>query len=129
MNDFFLLQRGELCIYLYDFLNETLKKPANQFDIVKIQSLFQQCLISVFTHPTPTTQRFIDSLTISKKTSSDNQIGWDCFGVNVTLDYPVNIIIPDSILLKYNRMFSQLLLYNVFYLILHSYSIENLQKP
>lgn len=114
MNQFFLLQRGEFCIYLYDYLNEYLKRPIQQIDFVKSQSLFQQCLINVFPTPSPTTQRFIDSLSLEKRGSLSSGTGWEGVDVVMHLDYPINIIITNSILLKYKRMFSQLILYNVF---------------
>ena len=113
MNQFFLLQRGELCIYLYDYLNDYLNQPLHQIDFVKTQSLFQQCLIDVFTHPTPTTQRFINSLAVEKRNAPVSATGWEGLELSMKLDYPINIIITNSVLQKYKRMFNQLILYNV----------------
>lgn len=111
MNQFFLLQRGELCIYLYDYLNDYLNQPLQQIDLVKTQSLFQQCLINVFNTPSQTTQRFIDSLAIEKRNTGGS--GWEGLEVTMKLDYPINIIITSAVLQKYKRMFNQLILYNV----------------
>lgn len=113
INQFFLLQRGEVSIHLYDLLNDYLSKPLQQVDSVRVQSLFQQAVINVFTNPTQTTQHFLNALSIEKRNTSTALDGWDGMDVRVNLDYPVNIIITNSIVLKYKLMFNQLLLYNV----------------
>lgn len=113
INQFFLLQRGEVSIHLYDLLNGYLNKSLQQVDTVRIQSLFQQALINVFTNPTETTQHFLNALSIEKRNTPTALNGWDGMDIRIELDYPVNIIITNSILLKYKLMFHQLLLYNV----------------
>ena len=64
MNQLFLLLRGDLCIYLFDYLNEYLSQAAPALDGVKIQSLFQQALINVFQDGSPGSQQFIDSISV-----------------------------------------------------------------
>ena len=64
MNQLFLLLRGDLCIYLFDYLNEYLSQAAQALDGVKIQSLFQQALINVFQDGSPGSQQFIDSISV-----------------------------------------------------------------
>lgn len=113
INQFFLLQRGEVSIHLYDLLNGYLNKSLQHVDTVRIQSLFQQALINVFTNPTETTQHFLNALSIEKRNTPTALNGWDGMDIRIELDYPVNIIITNSILLKYKLMFHQLLLYNV----------------
>lgn len=114
LNRLFFLLRGELCIYLYDMLNEYLSMKASTVDVVKMQSLFQVCMISVFNDGKPSTQRFIDSVSVNKRLSrNDREKGWDVIEVSVLLEYPLNIIISNSILQKYRNLFHLLLMLNV----------------
>lgn len=156
MNQLFLLLRGDLCIYLFDYLNEYLSQAAPALDGVKIQSLFQQALINVFQDGSPGSQQFIDSISvrvndaafvqsISAQLSSfqssgqlpsgqlssgqlpSGQLpsgqpqeqrgirrsGWDAIEVQVATSYPVNILLVPSAVMKYRKLFSELLLLNV----------------
>lgn len=169
MNQLFLLLRGDLCIYLFDYLNEYLSQAAQALDGVKIQSLFQQALINVFQDGSPGSQQFIDSISVrvndaafvqsisaqlssfqssgqlpsgqsSSGQSSSGQLpsgqlpsgqssgqspeqsqeqrgrrrsGWDAIEVQVATSYPVNILLVPSAVMKYRKLFSELLLLNV----------------
>lgn len=169
MNQLFLLLRGDLCIYLFDYLNEYLSQAAPALDGVKIQSLFQQALINVFQDGSPGSQQFIDSISVrvndaafvqsisaqlssfqssgqlpsgqsSSGQSSSGQLpsgqlppgqssgqsplqsqeqrgrrrsGWDAIEVQVATSYPVNILLVPSAVMKYRKLFSELLLLNV----------------
>lgn len=173
MNQLFLLLRGDLCIYLFDYLNEYLSQAAQALDGVKIQSLFQQALINVFQDGSPGSQQFIDSISVrvndaafvqsisaqlssfqssgklppgqlpsgqlssgqlpsgqssgqssgqlpSGQSSGQSQeqrgrrrSGWDAIEVQVATSYPVNILLVPSAVMKYRKLFSELLLLNV----------------
>ena len=157
MNQLFLLLRGDLCIYLFDYLNEYLSQAAPALDGVKIQSLFQQALINVFQDGSPGSQQFIDSISVRvndaafvqsisaqlSSLQSSGQLpsgqssgqlssgqpatqpadhteqrgrrrsGWDAIEVQVATSYPVNILLVPSAVLKYRKLFSELLLLNV----------------
>ena len=114
LNRLFFLLRGELCISLYDTLNEYLNQNAGSIDVVKMQSLFQVCLISSFNDGKPSTQRFIDSISVNKRlTRNDHEHGWDVMEVSVVLEYPLNIVISNAILQKYRNLFHLLLMLNV----------------
>ena len=169
MNQLFLLLRGDLCIYLFDYLNEYLSQAAQALDGVKIQSLFQQALINVFQDGSPGSQQFIDSISVrvndaafvqsisaqlssfqssgqlpsgqsSSGQSSSGQLpsgqlpsgqssgqspeqsqeqrgrrrsGWDAIEVQVATSYPVNILLVPSAVMKYRKLFAELLLLNV----------------
>lgn len=165
MNQLFLLLRGDLCIYLFDYLNEYLSQAAQALDGVKIQSLFQQALINVFQDGSPGSQQFIDSISVrvndaafvqsisaqlssfqssgqlpsgqlppgqlpsgqlpsgqlpSGQSSGQSQeqrgrrrSGWDAIEVQVATSYPVNILLVPSAVMKYRKLFAELLLLNV----------------
>ena len=174
MNQLFLLLRGDLCIYLFDYLNEYLSQAAQALDGVKIQSLFQQALINVFQDGSPGSQQFIDSISVrvndaafvqsisaqlssfqssgqlppgqlpsgqlpsgqsssgqlpsgqlpsgqssgqsplqSQEQRGRRRSGWDAIEVQVATSYPVNILLVPSAVMKYRKLFSELLLLNV----------------
>lgn len=169
MNQLFLLLRGDLCIYLFDYLNEYLSQAAPALDGVKIQSLFQQALINVFQDGSPGSQQFIDSISVrvndaafvqsisaqlssfqssgqlpsgqlssgqlpsgklpsgqlpsgqssgqsplqSQEQRGRRRSGWDAIEVQVATSYPVNILLVPSAVMKYRKLFSELLLLNV----------------
>ena len=158
MNQLFLLLRGDLCIYLFDYLNEYLSQAAPALDGVKIQSLFQQALINVFQDGSPGSQQFIDSISVrvndaafvqsisaqlssfqssgqlpsgqlpsgqssgqspeqspeqSQEQRGRRRSGWDVIEVQVATSYPVNILLVPSAVMKYRKLFSELLLLNV----------------
>ena len=195
MNQLFLLLRGDLCIYLFDYLNEYLSQAAPALDGVKIQSLFQQALINVFQDGSPGSQQFIDSISVrvndaafvqsisaqlssfqssgqlpsgqlssgqlpsgqlpsgqlpsgqlpsgqlpsgqlpsgqlpsgqlpsgqlpsgqspeqSQEQRGMRRSGWDAIEVQVATSYPVNILLVPSAVMKYRKLFSELLLLNV----------------
>ena len=114
LNRLFFLLRGELCICLYDTLNDYLNQNASSIDVVKMQSLFQVCMISAFNDGKPSTQRFIDSVSVNKRLDrSDREKGWDVMEVSVMLEYPLNIVISNAILQKYRNLFHLLLMLNV----------------
>ena len=70
--------------------------------------------MSVFNDGNPSTQQFIDSVTVSKGVSRlTRDKGWDVLDLNVSLKYPLNIIITDPILHKYRNIFHLLLMLNV----------------
>ena len=200
MNQLFLLLRGDLCIYLFDYLNEYLSQAAQALDGVKIQSLFQQALINVFQDGSPGSQQFIDSISVrvndaafvqsisaqlssfqssgqlppgqsssgqlppgqlpsgqlssgqlpsgqlpsgqlpsgqlpsgqlpsgqlpsgqlssgqspeqSQEQRGRRRSGWDAIEVQVATSYPVNILLVPSAVMKYRKLFGELLLLNV----------------
>lgn len=165
MNQLFLLLRGDLCIYLFDYLNEYLSQAAQALDGVKIQSLFQQALINVFQDGSPGSQQFIDSISVrvndaafvqsisaqlssfqssgqlssgqlpsgqlpsgklpsgqlpsgqsplqSQEQRGRRRSGWDAIEVQVATSYPVNILLVPSAVMKYRKLFAELLLLNV----------------
>ena len=204
MNQLFLLLRGDLCIYLFDYLNEYLSQAAPALDGVKIQSLFQQALINVFQDGSPGSQQFIDSISVrvndaafvqsisaqlssfqssgqlpsgqlppgqlpsgqlssgqlpsgqlpsgqlpsgqlpsgqlpsgqlpsgqlpsgqlpsgqssgqspeqSQEQRGRRRSGWDAIEVQVATSYPVNILLVPSAVMKYRKLFAELLLLNV----------------
>ena len=114
LNRLFFLLRGELCICLYDTLNDYLNQNASSIDVVKMQSLFQVCMISAFNDGKPSTQRSIDSVSVNKRLArSDREKGWDVMEVSVMLEYPLNIVISNAILQKYRNLFHLLLMLNV----------------
>lgn len=159
MNQLFLLLRGDLCIYLFDYLNEYLSQAAQALDGVKIQSLFQQALINVFQDGSPGSQQFIDSISVrvndaafvqsisaqlssfqssgqlpsgqlpsgqlppgqssgqspeqSQEQRGRRRSGWEAIEVQVATSYPVNILLVPSAVMKYRKLFSELLLLNV----------------
>ena len=170
MNQLFLLLRGDLCIYLFDYLNEYLSQAAPALDGVKIQSLFQQALINVFQDGSPGSQQFIDSISVrvndaafvqsisaqlssfqssgqlpsgqlssgqlpsgqlpsgqlpsgqlpsgqspeqSQEQRGMRRSGWDAIEVQVATSYPVNILLVPSAVMKYRKLFAELLLLNV----------------
>ena len=115
LNHFYFLLRGDLSIYLYDYLNDYLNLPASKLDLVKIQSLFQEAVFSVFSPVScsSSSNQFIESLSVEKKKGTDEEKGWDVIDVNLNLNYPLNIIVSNSILQKYKKLFHQLLMLNV----------------
>ena len=174
MNQLFLLLRGDLCIYLFDYLNEYLSQAAPALDGVKIQSLFQQALINVFQDGSPGSQQFIDSISVrvndaafvqsisaqlssfqssgqlpsgqlpsgqlssgqlpsgqlpsgqlppgqslgqspeqSQEQRGRRRSGWVAIEVQVATSYPVNILLVPSAVMKYRKLFAELLLLNV----------------
>ena len=199
MNQLFLLLRGDLCIYLFDYLNEYLSQAAQALDGVKIQSLFEQALINVFQDGSPGSQQFIDSISVrvndaafvqsisaqlssfqssgqlpsgqlpsgqlpsgqlpsgqlpsgqlssgqlssgqlpsgqlpsgqlssgqlppgqssgqspgqSQEQRGRRRSGWDAIEVQVATSYPVNILLVPSAVMKYRKLFAELLLLNV----------------
>ena len=115
LNHFYFLLRGDLSIYLYDYLNDYLNLPASRLDLVKIQSLFQEAVFSVFSPVScsSSSKQFVESLRVEKKKGTDEEKGWDVIDVNLNLNYPLNIIVSNSILQKYKKLFHQLLMLNV----------------
>lgn len=113
LNQFFLMLRGDLSIYLHDFLHEYLALPASSVDLVKVQSLFQEAVFHVFPPSVASAQKFVESLSVEKRRATGNERGWDVIEIGVNLNYPLNIIISNSLLQKYKKLFYQLLLLNV----------------
>ena len=113
LNQFFLMLRGDLSIYLHDFLHEYLALPASSVDLVKVQSLFQEAVFHVFPPNVASAQKFVESLSVEKRRATGNERGWDVIEIGVNLNYPLNIIISNSLLQKYKKLFYQLLLLNV----------------
>ena len=113
LDQFFLMLRGDLCIYLHDFLNSYLALPAAAVDLVKVQSLFQEAVFHVFPPNLASAQKFVEALTVDKRKATGKERGWDVIEIGVNLNYPLNIIISNSILQKYKKLFYQLLLLNV----------------
>ena len=110
----FLLTRGDFCVYVEDVLGEYLSLPSAMVDVVRMQSLFQVCLLSTFSDGKPTTKRFFDAISVNKRLpTSPREKGWDVMEVGVSLDYPLNIIISNAVLQKYRQTFKMLLLLNV----------------
>lgn len=113
LDQFFLMLRGDLSIYLYDFMHDLLSLPAASIDLVKVQSLFQEAVFHAFPPNSASAQRFVESLSVEKRKGGGNEKGWDVIEISVNLNYPLNIIISNSILQKYKKLFHQLLLLNV----------------
>lgn len=110
----FLLTRGDFCVYVEDVLGEYLSLPSAMVDVVRMQSLFQVCLLSTFSDGKQTTKRFFDAISINKRLpTSPREKGWDVMEVGVSLEYPLNIIISNAVLQKYRQTFKMLLLLNV----------------
>ena len=63
----FLLTRGDFCVYVEDVLGEYLSLPSAMVDVVRMQSLFQVCLLSTFSDGKPTTKRFFDAISVNKR--------------------------------------------------------------
>ena len=112
LNELFLLQRGDLCIYLYDSLNGYLTQDVPLVDEVKVQSLFQQALINVFRDGSASSQQFIEAVTVTVVEGAGRS-GWSSVDVGLVTSYPVNILLVPSAVMKYKKLFSELLLLNV----------------
>lgn len=111
LDDLFLLRRGDLAVLLHALLDPLLRAPPASLDLVKLDSLFQQALLSAFRDGRPATRRFVDALFVARRGAG--ACGWDVLEVGVRLEHPVSVVLSSALLLKYRRLFAQLLLLTV----------------